>query len=280
MRNRIPLGRRPRCVAEPNMTTPHPSTPGASGEWMGQKTLVVVPTYNEAENLPLIHSRLRSTIGTADLLIVDDGSPDGTGVLADRIATTDPQVHVLHRTAKGGLGAAYLAAFTWALDRDYDIIVQLDADGSHQPEELPWLLSALDDADLALGSRWVPGGKVINWPWHRLVLSRVGNRYARSVLGITLADPTGGFRAYRTDVLRALPLSDIVSRGYCFQVDMAYRAARHGFRITEVPITFIERVRGASKMNRRIVIEAFLRVTGWAMSRVLADRNEARRNTP
>jgi glycosyltransferase involved in cell wall biosynthesis len=228
------------------------------------RVCVCIPTYNEAENVTAILHRARAALPDAQLLVLDDASPDGTGALADRVAMKDPGVAVIHRPAKEGLGAAYLEGFRWALDRDFDVVVEMDADGSHAPEELPRLLVALRDADVVLGSRWVPGGAVRNWPASRMLLSRGGNAYVRVALGVPLRDATGGFRAYRSDVLRKIPLADVASQGYCFQVDLVLRALRAGCRVIEVPITFVEREYGASKMDRRIIAEALLRVTGWA----------------
>jgi dolichol-phosphate mannosyltransferase len=227
--------------------------------------LVVVPTYNERDNIEPILHRLLGANPQADALVVDDASPDGTGELADRIASADGRVHVLHRPAKAGLGAAYIAGFRWALERGYDVIVEMDADGSHAPEQLPELLSALADADVVLGSRWVPGGKIVNWPMSRMLLSRGGNVYTRLALGIDLRDATGGFRAYRAAVLQKLDLDDVASQGYCFQVDLAWRAVRDGFRVVEVPITFTERERGDSKMSNSVVREALGRITVWGV---------------
>jgi dolichol-phosphate mannosyltransferase len=226
--------------------------------------LVCIPTYDEAANVERIVRRVRSAVPAAHVLVVDDNSPDGTGQIADTLAAGDDQVHVLHRAGKEGLGAAYLDAFRWALDRGYDIVVEMDADGSHRPEELPSLLAALDGgADLALGSRWVDGGQVVNWPRSREVLSRGGNTYARLALGIPLRDATGGYRAFRAATLKGLDLSDVESQGYCFQVDLARRAIDLGFTVVEVPITFVEREAGVSKMSRSIVGEALWRVTIW-----------------
>ena len=227
--------------------------------------LVIIPTYNEAENIRLIAGRLRRAVPEADLLIADDNSPDGTGALADELAARDPKVQVLHRAGKEGLGAAYVAGFAWAQERGYDVVVEMDADGSHAPEELPRLLNALRDADLVLGSRWVQGGKVTNWPKHREVLSRGGNLYTRLALGLPMRDATGGYRAYRTEALAKLDLELVASQGYCFQVDLAWRAWNAGFRVVEVPITFTERERGESKMSSDIVREAFWRVTVWGV---------------
>jgi dolichol-phosphate mannosyltransferase len=230
------------------------------------RVLVVVPTYNERENIESIGDRLHRAVPAAHLLVVDDGSPDGTGEVADRMAADSPGVHVLHRSAKAGLGAAYTAGFGWAREQGYDVVVEMDADGSHAPEELPRLLDALAGADVVLGSRWVDGGAVVNWPRSREVLSKGGNWWTRVMLRLPLRDATGGFRAYRRDVLDALPLDSVASQGYCFQVDLAWQAWRAGYRVVEVPITFVERVRGESKMSRAIVLEALWRVTWWGIS--------------
>ncbi|MDQ1689368.1 MAG: dolichol-phosphate mannosyltransferase, partial [Frankiaceae bacterium] len=211
------------------------------------RVLVCIPTYNELENLPRIVARVRTATPQAHVLVVDDGSPDGTGRLADELAAADSQVHVLHRPGKAGLGAAYIAAFRWALDRGYDVIVEMDADGSHAPEELPKLLAALHaGADLVLGSRWVAGGQVKDWPRSRLLLSRGGNAYARLMLGVPIRDITGGYRAFRRSLLERLPLDHVQSQGYCFQVDMAWRSVLLGAEVVEVPITFVERSAGTS----------------------------------
>ena len=229
------------------------------------RVLVCIPTYNEADNVEWIVGRVRAATPEVDVLVVDDASPDGTGDLADGLAAADAQVHVLHRAGKEGLGAAYIAAFGWAREHGYDVAVEMDADGSHQPEELPRLLAALRTADLVLGSRWVSGGEVRNWPKSRKFLSVGGNTYTRIALGLPLRDATGGYRAYRLAVLNALPLGDVASQGYCFQVDLAWQAWLAGFRVVEVPITFVERERGQSKMSRAIVAEALWRVTWWAL---------------
>ncbi|MFJ9584797.1 polyprenol monophosphomannose synthase [Streptomyces acidicola] len=244
-------------------------------------TLVVIPTYNERENLPDIVERVRTSVPSAHVLVVDDDSPDGTGRLADSIAALDEQVHVLHRQGKRGLGAAYIAGFGWGLEQGYDILVEMDADGSHRPEELPRLLAALDEgtgADLVIGSRWVPGGRVVNWPRSREILSRGGNAYTRLMLGLPVRDVTGGYRAYRATTLRELALDEVASQGYCFQVDLTLRTACAGLRITEVPITFVERVRGNSKMSRAIVLEALRRVTVWGVG-LRRGRTPGRRST-
>jgi dolichol-phosphate mannosyltransferase len=227
------------------------------------KIVVLIPTYNERENISLIVSRLRAVVPEADVLILDDNSPDGTGVVADGLAAADGQVRVLHRKNKEGLGAAYLAGFAWALERGYDVLVEMDADGSHQPEQLRSLLVALADADVVLGSRWVPGGSVVNWPIHRKALSVGGNVFVRVLLGMPIGDATGGFRAYRASALRTLDLQEVASQGYCFQVDLAWRAIRAGLSVVEVPITFVERTIGDSKMSQGIVNESLRSITAW-----------------
>ena len=227
------------------------------------RVLVIIPTYNEKDNVEIITRRLRAAVPTADLLIADDNSPDGTGDIADALAAADEQIHVLHRPGKGGLGAAYIAGFRWALDQGYDVAVEMDADGSHSPEQLPRLLDALRDADLVLGSRYVDGGEVQNWPVSRKVLSVGGNTYVRMALGLHLRDATGGYRAFRREALEKIDFATVDSQGYCFQVDLAWRAMRKGLRVVEVPITFVERERGQSKMSRAIVAEALWRVTVW-----------------
>lgn len=227
------------------------------------RILVVIPTYNEVENLPRIVSRVRSSVLEAHILVADDNSPDGTAKIADELAASDPQIHVMHRLGKEGLGAAYLAGFAWALENDFDVVVEMDADGSHQPEQLPLLLEALEDADLVLGSRYVPGGSVVNWPRSREILSRGGNWYTRKALKIPLMDATGGYRAFRASTLRAIDLDGVGSAGYIFQVDLVHRVLARGLRVREVPIEFVEREIGDSKMNRKIVSEALWRVTVW-----------------
>jgi dolichol-phosphate mannosyltransferase len=232
------------------------------------RVLVVVPTYNERENLPGVLARLRAAAPSAHVLVADDDSPDGTGQLAAEAAAHDPGVHVLHRPGKQGLGAAYLDGFRWGLARGYDVLVEMDADGSHSPEQLPSLLERIaDGADVVLGSRWVHGGSVVNWPPSRTALSRGGNAYARLLLGIPLRDATGGFRAFRARALEGMGLEHVESQGYCFQVDLAWRAVRAGLRVEEAPITFVERELGVSKMSRAIVLEALIRVTAWGLRR-------------
>ncbi|WP_205849775.1 polyprenol monophosphomannose synthase [Nakamurella flava] len=244
------------------MTSEH--TAGRSADTAAdRKVLVIIPTYQERENLPRILDRLLAAVPTTSVLVVDDGSPDGTGAYADERSAADERIHVLHRTEKAGLGAAYVAGFGWGLERGYDVLVEMDADGSHAPEQLPRLLGALDHADLVLGSRYVPGGSVVNWPKHREVLSRGGNIYSRLALGVHVHDITGGYRAFRAEVLRSFDLAAVESHGYCFQVDLAWRALNKGFRVVEVPITFTEREIGTSKMSGNIVREALLKVTVW-----------------
>ncbi len=228
--------------------------------------LVVVPTYNEAASLAGIVGRVRSAVPAADLLVVDDGSPDGTGQVAEHLAAADERVHVLHRSAKEGLGGAYVAGFRWGLDRGYERLVQMDADGSHLPEQVPLLLRGLDDADLVIGSRWAPGGSVHNWPLHREVLSRGGNLYARLATRVGVRDATGGFRAWRRAALDEVDLSSVASSGYCFQVDLTRRAVRAGLRVRELPIRFVERTTGESKMDAAVVREALWRVTLWGLT--------------
>jgi dolichol-phosphate mannosyltransferase len=230
------------------------------------RVAVVIPTYNERDNIRLVTARVRAAVPVADLLIVDDNSPDGTGEIADELAAADNHIHVLHRPAKAGLGAAYLAGFEAALARGYDTIVEMDADGSHRPEDLPDLLAGLASADIILGSRWIAGGKTLNWPKSRELLSRAGNAYARIMLGIPLRDITGGYRAYRASALTKIGLEDIESVGYCFQIDLVRRAVQAGLTVAEVPITFVERAHGASKMSKAIVGEALSRVTRWGLT--------------
>jgi dolichol-phosphate mannosyltransferase len=240
------------------VTEPHPPADLPAG-----RTVIIMPTYNERQNLEAIAGRVKAALPEADLLVVDDNSPDGTGDVADKLAEADPHVQVMHRTEKAGLGRAYMAGFSWALERGYDVIVEMDADGSHQPEHLPVLVGALADADLAIGSRWVPGGKVVNWPKSREVLSRGANIYTRLMLGLGVRDATAGFRAYRASTLRTISLSQVQSTGYCFQIDLTMRVRQAGLKIVEVPITFVERELGASKMSNSIILEAFWRVAQW-----------------
>ncbi len=227
---------------------------------------MVVPTYDEADNLAWLVGRILASVPHADVLVVDDSSPDGTGAIADRMAAEEPRIQVLHRPTKEGLGKAYLAGFRWALAHDYDVIGEIDADGSHQPEQLPRLLAALEDADLVIGSRWVPGGSVTNWAFTRELLSRGGNLYTRLLLGIHVRDATAGYRLFRRTTLEKIDLDDVSSYGYVFQADLAFRTLRAGLRVVEVPIEFVERVRGDSKMTRDVATESLLRITRWGLS--------------
>lgn len=235
------------------------------------KVLVIIPTYNELESLPVIVSAVRRAAPTVHILVADDNSPDGTGQIADDLSANDANVHVLHRTQKAGLGAAYLAGFAWAKEHDYDVVVEMDADGSHRAVDLPKLLSALVDADVVLGSRWTKGGSVVNWPKSREILSRGGNLYTRLWLSIPLKDATGGFRAYRMRSLEKMDVQSVKSQGYCFQVDLAWRAVQKGLKVIEVPIVFVERELGESKMDSRIVREALIRVTVWGWEKRTKD---------
>lgn len=231
-------------------------------------TLIIVPTYNEIESLESLVGRIRQSVPLADVLIVDDMSPDGTGERADDFAAADSAIHVLHRKAKGGLGRAYLAGFDYALDNNYEIVCQIDADGSHDPAALPAMITlATDGAALVIGSRWVPGGSVKNWPWIRRTISRSGNSFARASLRSQIRDITAGFRVFRAETLRGVDLASITSQGYCFQIETAWRTERSGLPVVEYPITFIERATGRSKMHLGIVFEAFWRVTYWGLTR-------------
>jgi dolichol-phosphate mannosyltransferase len=235
------------------------------------KVLVIVPTYNERESLPVIISGIRHAEPDVHILIADDNSPDGTGEVADGLSSSDNSVHVLHRSAKAGLGAAYLDAFNWAKSNGYDVVVEMDADGSHRPQDLTKILDALTNNDVVLGSRWIKDGKVVNWAKGREVLSRGGNLYTRMWLGIPIHDATGGFRAYRMSALAVMNTDQVESQGYCFQVDMAWRAVKANLRVAEVPITFVERELGESKMDGSIVKEALWRVTQWGIEKRLTD---------
>lgn len=231
-----------------------------------RSVVVIIPTYNERENLGSILDRVRVSVPDAHVLVVDDNSPDGTGTLADELAAGDAHIHVLHRAEKKGLGAAYIAGFHWALDEGFSAVVEMDADGSHQPEQLRFLLAALDRSDLVIGSRWVPGSYVINWPKSRQLLSKSGNAYARLMLGTGLHDLTAGYRVYRDTALRRIGLENLQSQGYSFQVDLTVRALRAGLVVIELPITFVQRAIGSSKMNGVIVVEALWRVTQWGVT--------------
>jgi dolichol-phosphate mannosyltransferase len=234
------------------------------------RVLVVMPTYDEADNLDRVLAGLHASQPDLDVLVVDDASPDGTGRIADALATADDRVHVMHRPGKHGLGAAYRAGFAWGLDRDYEYVVEMDADGSHRPEDLGGMLDAsARGADLVIGSRWIDGGRVVNWPWHRLFISRAGTAYARLMLGFPVHDSTAGFRVFRRRTLEQLDLAGIHSHGYCFQIDLTRCVHAAGMSIVEVPVTFVERERGQSKMSGGIVREALLRVTLWGLARLV-----------
>lgn len=229
------------------------------------RMVMVIPTYNEAENLEWIVDRVLLAVPETDVLVVDDSSPDGTGEIADALAARDPRVSVVHRTEKAGLGGAYLHGFAVALDRGYDVVGEMDADGSHQPEQLHLLMAALEDADLVIGARWVRGGSVVNWSPFRKALSVGGNLYARALLGIPVRDVTAGFRLFRAGTLRSIDLESVESVGYCFQTDLTLRTIRGGMRVREVPIEFLERERGQSKMNRSVATESLRRITRWGL---------------
>lgn len=230
------------------------------------RTLVIIPTYNELENLPLIVGRLRKAAPRVDVLIVDDNSPDGTGARADELAAEDSQIHVLHREAKGGLCGAYVTGFRWGLERAYGVLCEMDADGSHAPEQLYLLLDEVDQgADVVIGSRYVEGGKVVNWPKNRKVLSKGGNIYISLALGAGLTDMTAGYRAYRREFLKSIDLNELSNAGYIFQVDLAWRAVSEGFDIREVPITFTEREIGESKLDGSFVKDSLAEVTKWGL---------------
>jgi dolichol-phosphate mannosyltransferase len=249
------------------MTTGNSAGGHEFSERPSNRTLAIIPTYNERENLPLIVDRVNKARPDVHILVVDDGSPDGTGELADELALRDPdRIHVLHRTTKDGLGAAYLAGFGWGLTRQYSVLVEMDADGSHAPEQLSRLLDAVDSgADLAIGSRYVPGGEVRNWPRRRMMLSRTANWYSRTLLGADVNDITAGYRAYRREVLEKIDLDDVESKGYCFQIDLTRRTINDGFAVAEVPITFVDRELGVSKMSGSNIREAIVKVAQWGV---------------
>lgn len=232
------------------------------------KYLVVLPTYNELESLPVVLERLFAHNPKVSVLIVDDASPDGTGELADRMAKADARIQVLHRDAKNGLGAAYIAGFRLGLSQGFDYLIEMDADGSHRSQDLAKLIQASAKADLVIGSRWVRGGAVENWAWHRVALSRLGNLYARTLLGTNIRDMTSGFRVFRSDLVAKLIETEVASAGYSFQIEMAWRASKAGAAITEVPITFVEREFGSSKMSSAIVREALWLITRWGLKRL------------
>jgi dolichol-phosphate mannosyltransferase len=227
---------------------------------MSDKALVIVPTYNERDNLPPLIERLMKLPVTVEVLVVDDNSPDGTGKLADEIAAKNPQVKVLHRKEKNGLGRAYIAGFKWALERDYEFIFEMDGDFSHNPDDVPSFLKAAQNADLVIGSRYRDGIRVINWPLKRLMLSMGAGQYVRMITGMPISDPTGGYKCFRRKTLQALDLDAIRSNGYSFQIEMSHKIWRQGLRIAEVPIIFTDRFVGTSKMSRKIVWEALFMV--------------------
>lgn len=229
------------------------------------RALVVIPTYNEAKTIQRVVAELLDADAALNALIVDDGSPDGTGTIADRLAATDRRLSVLHKGGKSGLGSAYRSGFRWGLERGFEVLCEMDADLSHNPKDVSRLIAALQDADLVIGSRYVPGGEVVNWPTRRLVLSRAGNLYVRAMTGLPVADATSGFRAFRADVLRTIDATASRSQGYAFQLELALQAWRAGYRVRELPIVFTERTQGASKMSRRIVFEAVLRTALWGL---------------
>ena len=233
------------------------------------KVLVIMPTFNESGNLNKSVEQLFTFNPAVDLLIVDDNSPDGTGELADQLAANNKQISVFHRNEKNGLGAAYLAGFELGLARGYDFLVEMDADGSHRAEDLPKLLAKSAENDLVIGSRYVPGGVTVNWPFYRKLLSKGGNQYAKFMLGSKLNDMTAGFRVFRAEFLKKLDLRNINAKGYSFQIEMAYRTVLAGGRVAEVPITFIEREIGSSKMSKAIVTEALILITKFGFRRIL-----------
>jgi len=241
------------------------------------RAAVVIPTYQEALNIAGILARVRSSLPDADVLVVDDNSPDGTAAIAERVGSELGRIHVLVRPTREGLGPAYRAGWRWALERGYEAVIDMDADGSHDPSALPVLLDRLvDGADLAMGSRYIPGGSVPGWAAHRLLLSKGGNWYAMWALGLPVHDATGGYRAYRTELLRKIDLSTLRANGYAFQIELAYRSLRLGANVVEVPITFIDRTQGTSKMHAAIILEALWLVTGWAIRERVLSRGRRR----
>jgi dolichol-phosphate mannosyltransferase len=242
---------------------------------MERRAVICLPTYDERENLAPILTAIHAAVPDVDVLVVDDASPDGTGPLADALAARDPRVHVLHRPAKQGLGRAYLGGFAWALERGYGLVLEMDADFSHDPRDLPRLLAAARDADVVLGSRWVPGGGTVRWGLRRKIVSRGGSLYARTILGVPVRDLTGGFKCFRREVLEAVDLPTVECSGYAFQIELTWRALRKGFRVVEVPIVFAERRVGRSKMSGRIVAEAMAKVWSMRFSRFAREARRA-----
>jgi dolichol-phosphate mannosyltransferase len=251
------------------------------------QVLVVIPTYNESENIEGVLHKVRGALPEATVLVVDDGSPDGTGDMAEKVGSQIGSIEVLRRSEKGGLGSAYRAGFRWGLDRGFDVCVEMDADLSHDPDALPDLVAPLDDlggqprggnrVELVIGSRYIPGGSIPKWAWHRRLLSRGGNVYASALLGLGVTDSTAGFRAYAATVLRRIALDDIRAEGYGFQIEMTYQTKRAGATIAEVPIRFVDRTKGESKMSTFIVVEAFGLVTWWGIQRILGIAGGRRR---
>ncbi len=241
-----------------------------------RRAVICLPTYDERENLAAIVAAIRAVVPEVDVLVVDDDSPDGTGHIADALAAHDPRVKVLHRAGKEGLGKAYLAAFAWALERGYGLVLEMDADFSHDPAHLPAILEAAKGADLVLGSRYVPGGGTVNWGLGRKIVSRGGSMYARAVLGVRVRDLTGGFKCFRREVLEAIDLASVECTGYAFQIELTYRALLRGFRVREVPIVFKDRRVGQSKMSRGIVLEAMRKVWTMRSSRFAREAQAAR----
>lgn len=239
---------------------------------MNPKTLVIVPTYNERENLPPLVQRLLALPVKVDLLVVDDNSPDGTGKLADELAARHPNVFVLHRAEKNGLGRAYCAGFAWALERDYELIMEMDGDFSHNPDAIPDFVAAAEHADLVIGSRYSNGIRVINWPLKRLMLSMGAAKYVQIITGLPISDPTGGFKCFRRRALESIDLNAIRSNGYSFQIEMSHKIWRQGMRIAEVPIIFTDRFKGSSKMSKKIIWEAV-----WMVWRLLAQNGFRRK---
>jgi glycosyltransferase involved in cell wall biosynthesis len=231
------------------------------------RILVIIPTYNEAQNIASIVGRVRKNVPAAEILIADDNSPDGTGEIADQLSMSDNQVHVLHRVGKEGLGAAYIAGFNWGLEHGYDVLIEMDADGSHQPEQLPGLLQGLKHADMVKGSRWMTGGSVVNWDAKRELLSRAANIWIMAAMDLPIHDSTGGYNLYRADILRRIDLASVASRGYTFQVDLTRRVLEAGGTVGESPIEFREREFGESKMSGNIIGEALVRTAGWGVER-------------
>src|SRR5512135_2617 len=240
-----------------------------------RRAVICLPTYDERDNLEPIVAAIHAAVPEVDVLVVDDASPDGTGALADELAASDPRVKVLHRAGKAGLGKAYLAAFAWALERGYALVLEMDADFSHDPAHLPALLEAARGADVVLGSRYVPGGGTVNWGLGRKIVSRGGSMYARAVLGVRVRDLTGGFKCFRREVLEAIDLPTVECTGYAFQIELTYRALLRGFRVREVPIVFRDRRVGQSKMSRGIVLEAMRKVWSMRFSRFAREAQAA-----